>query len=185
MLRKKQRGLEQDDEPRVKMEPGVQQQQQQHSEAQGVWGGEGVVEALVVSNSRLCAQVGVSDTRAFTELEHARVLELQLTEVRVESKAQASVFQAEIRAKNGDIRARDVAMQAKDAEFLRLRADSAGLPAGIRAKDVEITRLQTELARRDAQPAAVTLSQLQQHVECLLQLLRGQVVGGGGGGCCW
>ena len=93
---KKQKVLELDDEPRVKQEPGVQQQQQQQQEeaareAQGVVGGEGVVEALVVSNSRLCAQVAACDARAFTEWERARVLEEQLTE----SKARNSVLEAE------------------------------------------------------------------------------------------
>ncbi len=85
---KKQKVLELDDEPRVKQEPGVEQQQQQQQqqqrqparEAQGVVGGDGVVEALVVSNSRLCAQVAACDARAFAELERARVLEEQLTE---------------------------------------------------------------------------------------------------------
>ena len=57
-----------------------QQQQQPAREAQGVVGVDGVVEALVVSNSRLCAQVAACDARAFTESERARVLEEQLTE---------------------------------------------------------------------------------------------------------
>jgi hypothetical protein len=75
---KKQKVLELDDEPRVKQEPGVeQQQQQQQQQAKGVVAGDGVVEALVVSNSRLCAQVAACDARAFSELERARVLEEQ------------------------------------------------------------------------------------------------------------
>ena len=64
MSRKKQKVLELDDEPRVKQEPGVEQQQQQQQHAQGVVGGDGVVEALVVSNSRLCAQVAACNARA-------------------------------------------------------------------------------------------------------------------------
>ncbi len=77
---KKQKVLELDDEPRLKQEPGVEQQQQQQQQqlardAQGVLGGDGVVEALVVSNSRLCAQVAACDARAFTEWERSRVLE--------------------------------------------------------------------------------------------------------------
>ena len=72
MPRKKQKLLEQDDEPRVKQEPGMEQQQQQAArEAQGVVGCDGVVEALVVGNSRLCAQVAACDARAFTEWERA------------------------------------------------------------------------------------------------------------------
>jgi len=58
---KKQKVLQQDDEPKVKKEPGMQKEEEQpRREAQGVGGGDGVVEvseALVASNSRLCAQV--------------------------------------------------------------------------------------------------------------------------------
>ena len=76
---KKQKVLELDDEPRVKLEPGVEQQQQQQQqaarEAQGVVVGDSVVEALVVSNSRLCAQVAACEARAFTEFERARANE--------------------------------------------------------------------------------------------------------------
>ena len=57
---KKQKVLQQDDEPKVKKEPGVEeeeeQQQQPRREGEGVGGGD-VSEALVMSNSRLCAQV--------------------------------------------------------------------------------------------------------------------------------
>jgi len=156
---KKQKVLQQDDEPKVKKEPGAEEEEAQpRREAQGVVGGDDVIEALVASNSRLCAQ-------AFAELERARVAEADVQQVRsrlialeaeskarisaleAESKTQASIFQAEIRAKNA-----------------------------------EVLRLQAELARRDAQPAAVTLPQLQQHLDRLQQQLSGQAVGGGGGG---
>ena len=62
---KKQRVLELDDEPNVKKEPCREEQEgeeQPRREAQGVGGGNGTVEALVASNSRLSAQ-------AFAELE--------------------------------------------------------------------------------------------------------------------
>ena len=169
---KKQKVLQLDDEPKVKKEAGVEEEEEEaRREGEGAGGGEGVVEALVASNSRLCAQVAACDARAFVELERARVLEVQLTEVKAESKAQASVSQAMIcakdafiQAKDAEIRARDVAIQAKDAENSRLQADNA--------------RLQTELARRDAQLAAVTLPQPQQHLDRLQQQLSGQVVKG-------
>jgi hypothetical protein len=98
---KKLKVLELVDEPRVKQEPVVEQQQQQQQqqaarEAHGVVGGDGVVEALVVTNSRLCAQVTACETRAFTEFERARVLEEQLTE----GNARNSVLEAEGRSKD-------------------------------------------------------------------------------------
>ena len=155
MSRKNQKVLELDDEPRVKMEPGVeqqQQQQQQQQQAQGAVGGDSVVEALVVSNSRLWAQVVACDRRAFTDLERARVqlaacdrrafteserarvMEEQLTE----SKARNSVLEAE----GG----------AKDADIGRFQSEASHLKA-------EITRLQLEMACRDA--AQLSLEGLQ------------------------
>ena len=148
---KKQKVLQQDDEPKVKKEAGVEEEEEEEQprrEGKGVGGGEGVVEALVASNSRLCAQ-------AFAELERARVAEADVQQVRsrlIASEAQASVFQAEIRAKDAfiqakdaEIRARDVAIQAKDGEVSRLQA--------------EITRLQTVNVDHGANMSAVAVAQ--------------------------
>ena len=125
-------------------------------------------EALVMSNSRLCAQVVACDARAFVEFERARVAEAEVQQVRSRlialetgSKTRISALEAQSKA---EISAKDAIIQAKDAEVSRLQA--------------EITRLQTKLARREAQPAAVTLPQLQQHLDRLQQQLWGQVLGG-------
>ena len=132
---KKQKVLELDDEPRVKQEPGVEQQQQQQ-QAQGVVGGEGVVEALVVSNSRLCAQVAACDARAFTEWERARVLEEQLTE----SKVRNSALEAEGRAKDTEIARLQLQMardsSAKESQAVH-KAGLGALQAWIKAKEAE------------------------------------------------
>ena len=112
---KKQKVLQLDDEPKVKKEAGVEEEEEERRrEGEGAGGGEGVVEALVASNSRLCAQVVACDARAFVEMERARVAEADVQQVRshlialeAESKAQASVFQAEIRAKDAEISAKD------------------------------------------------------------------------------
>ena len=54
---KKQKVLQQDDEPKVKKEPGVEEEEEEpRHEGEGVVGGETLVEvseALVMSNSRL------------------------------------------------------------------------------------------------------------------------------------
>ena len=49
-----------------------------------------MVEALVVSNSRLCAKLVAEDAREFAELDRA-MEGVQLTEFKEESKATASV----------------------------------------------------------------------------------------------
>ena len=116
-----------------------------------------MIEALVASNSRLCAQ-------AFAELERARVAEADVQQVR-----------SRLIALEAESKARISALQAES------KAQASIFQAEIRAKEAEVLRLQAELARRDAQPAAVTLPQLQQHLDRLQQQLSGQVVGGGGG----
>ena len=110
-----------------------------------------------------------------------RAKEVQLTEVRTENKAQAS----EIRAKQNLMAvSSQLASEQSDRAFTEserarvLEVHLTEVRGENKAQASEITRLQTELARRDAQPAAVTLPQLQQHVDCLQQILRGQVVGG-------
>ena len=143
---KKQKVLELDDEPRVKEEPGVeqqQQQQQQQQQAQGVVGVDGVVEALVVSNSRLCAQVAACDARAFTEWERARVLEEQLAE----SKARNSVLEAENTRLQLQLARDSSESSAKEAE----------LKARVAILEADNSRLQLELARRDAEPSQMEL----------------------------
>jgi DNA-binding beta-propeller fold protein YncE len=106
--------LQQDDEPKVKKEPGVEEEeeeQQQHPrrEGEGVGGGD-VSEALVMSNSRLCAQVVACDARAFAEFERARVAEAEMQQVRgrlialeSESKARISALEAQIQAQSAEI----------------------------------------------------------------------------------
>ena len=158
MPTKKQKVLQLDDEPKVKKEAGVdEEEEERRREGEGAGGGEGVVEALVASNSRLCAQVVACDARAFVELERARVAEADVQQVRSRLIALEAESKAHIIALEGDSKAQASVSQAlicsKDAEVSRLQA--------------EITRLQTELARRDAQPAAVTLPQLQQHLDRL------------------
>ena len=124
-------------------------------------GGDGAVEALVVSNSRLCAQVDACDARAFTEFERARVLEEQLTEskarislLEVEHKARISVLEAASSIKEAEHKARNSLLQAeskaKDAEIAHLHSDASRHQA-------EINRLQLELARRDAEPSQMEL----------------------------
>jgi hypothetical protein len=136
---KKQKVFEQDDEPRVKQEPGVEQQHHQKQaarEAQGVVGVDGVVEALVVSNSRLCAQVAACDARAFTEWERARVMEERarvLEEQLTEGKVRNSVLEAEGRA--------------KDAEIARLQSEAT-------RQQQQQQQLLDHVARLVAQPAA-------------------------------
>ena len=118
MPSKKQQVLELDDEPKVKQEPGMELQQQQPArEAQGVVGVDGMVEALVVSNSRLCAQVDAFDARAFKKLERARVLELQLNEVKAEHKASLSVLKAESKTKEVELKARVAILEAHDSRL--------------------------------------------------------------------
>ena len=171
---KKQKVLELDDEPRVKMEPGVEQQQQQQQqqqqaapEAQGVVGVDSVVEALVVSNSRLCAQVDACDARAFTEFERARVLEEQLTE----SKARISLLEVEHKARVSVLQAES---KAKDAEIAHLHSDASRHQA-------EINRLQLELARRDAEPSQMELhfNRLREQMASVQQQLQKQKQGQG------
>jgi len=62
---KKQKVLQQNDQPKVKKEPGVKEEEEEpRREGEGVGGGERLVEvsaALVMSNSRLCAQVVACD----------------------------------------------------------------------------------------------------------------------------
>ena len=145
------------------MEQQQQQQQQQQAalEAQGVVGVDGVVEALVVSNSRLCAQVAACDARAFTEWEHARVLEEQLTE----SKARNSALDAEGRAKDAEITRLQLQMardssesKVKEAELkARLSVLEAEHKARVAILEADNSRLQLELARRDAEPSQMEL----------------------------
>jgi hypothetical protein len=74
--------LQLDDEPKVKKEPGVEEEEEEpRREGEGVGGGERLVEvseALEMSNSRLCAQVVACDARAFVEFERARVAEAEV-----------------------------------------------------------------------------------------------------------
>ena len=141
MPRKKQKVLELDDEPRVKQEPGVGQQQQQKAarEAQGVVGVDGVVEALVVSNSRLCAQVAACDTRAFTEWQRARVLEEQLAE----SKARNSALEAEGRAKDAEATRLQLQLALESSESSSKEAE---LKARVAILEADNSRLREQIA---------------------------------------
>jgi hypothetical protein len=153
---KKQKVLELDDEPRVKQEPGVEQQQQQQV------GGDVVVETLVVSNSRLCAQVDACDARAFTEWERARVLEEQLTE----SKAHNSILEAEGRAKDAEATrlqlqmARDSSVKEAEhkARVAILEADMSRLRDKIASMQQQQQLLFDLVARLAAQPAAARVA---------------------------
>ena len=75
--------------------------------------------ALVMSNSRLCAQVVACDARAQVEMERARVLEVQLTEVKAESKARISTLEVVSKAQASVSHA---IICAKDAELARRQA---------------------------------------------------------------
>ena len=98
-----------------------------------------MVEARVDSNSRLCAQLGVSDARAFTESERAKVLELQLTEVRADRQARISVLEAEGKAEHtAHLSVLQAESKAKEAEH----------KARVAILEAENARLQLELARR-------------------------------------
>ena len=158
MSRKKQKVLELDDEPRVKQEPGVEQQQQQQQqqqqaalEAQGVVGVDGVVEALVVSNSRLCAQVAACDARAFTEFERARVLEERNSVLEAETARLQLQLAHERSSKEAELKAGLSVLQAES------KAKEAEHKARVAILEADNSRLQLELARRDAEPSQMEL----------------------------
>ena len=143
----------QHDEATVKQESDVETQQQQQQparEAQGVVGVDGVVEALVVSNSRLCAQVAACDARAFTEWERARVLEEQLTE----GKVRISVLEAEGRAKDAETTRLQLQLACESSEC---SVKVAELKARVAILKSDNSRLQLELMRHDAEPFQMEL----------------------------